>query len=73
MDSNFGLEAPYFTSDWWVSPMNFAPGVYPAGPAERALYIHDVTLRDGEQTPGVAFKSDERVRIAELLTISLTK
>lgn len=29
--------------------------------------IHDVTLRDGEQTPGITFLEDERVRIAEML------
>ena len=61
------LEAPFYTDRWWVSPMNFAPEAYPAGLRERALYVHDVTLRDGEQSPGVAFKADERVRIAEVL------
>lgn len=29
--------------------------------------IHDVTLRDGEQTPGVTFLEDERVEIAKAL------
>lgn len=33
---------------------------------EKAI-IHDVTLRDGEQAPGVTFLEDERVYIAELL------
>lgn len=61
------LAAPYFTDAWWVSPMNFAPEAYPPGLRERQLYIHDVTLRDGEQSPGVAFKEDERIRIAEAL------
>jgi 2-isopropylmalate synthase len=48
--------------------MNFAPEAFPAGLQDRRIYIHDVTLRDGEQSPGVAFKADERVRIAELLS-----
>ena len=61
------LTAPYFTDDWWVSPMNFAPEAYPPGLRDRQLYIHDVTLRDGEQSPGVAFKEDERIRIAVAL------
>ena len=30
--------------------------------------IHDVTLRDGEQTPGITFTEDERVYIGELLS-----
>ncbi len=61
------LAAPYFTEAWWVSPMNFAPEAYPARIQEHSIYIHDVTLRDGEQSPGVAFKEDERIRIAEAL------
>ena len=61
------LAAPYFTEEWWVSPMNFAPEAYPARIQEQSIYIHDVTLRDGEQSPGVAFKADERIRIAEAL------
>ena len=31
------------------------------------VVIHDVTLRDGEQTPGSVFLEDERVRIADAL------
>jgi isopropylmalate/homocitrate/citramalate synthase len=31
------------------------------------VIIHDVTLRDGDQTPGTAFLEDERVRIADEL------
>jgi methanogen homocitrate synthase len=29
--------------------------------------IHDATLRDGEQTPGVVFRKDDKVRIARML------
>lgn len=32
-----------------------------------SVIIHDVTLRDGDQTPGSAFLEDERVRIADAL------
>lgn len=35
--------------------------------ADRGLCIVDTTLRDGEQTPGVAFNKQEKVRIAKLL------
>jgi isopropylmalate/homocitrate/citramalate synthase len=66
-DITHGMTAPYFTESWWVSPMNFAPEAYPERLREQNVYIHDVTLRDGEQSPGVAFKKDERIRIAVAL------
>jgi 2-isopropylmalate synthase len=62
------LAPPFFSDAWWVSPMNFAPEAYPDGLRDQTIYIHDVTLRDGEQSPGVAFKEDERIRIAEALS-----
>ncbi len=55
--------APFFDDNRFVSPWNFEPGVHPAG-MSKSVYIHDVTLRDGEQTPGVVWKNDERIRIA---------
>ncbi|HPU62416.1 MAG TPA: homocitrate synthase [Bacillota bacterium] len=47
----------------WVSPMNFDPNVRPETTSKR-IYIHDVTLRDGEQTCGLHWTEDERVEIA---------
>lgn len=58
---------PYFNNDgWWVCPFNFIEEVRNDLKGKRVI-IHDVTLRDGEQTFGVAFSPDERVRIAEAL------
>lgn len=50
----------------WVSPMNFAPEVMPET-TSKSIYIHDVTLRDGEQTCGLNWSEDERVDIAVAL------
>ncbi|TFH37307.1 MAG: homocitrate synthase [Dehalococcoidia bacterium] len=52
---------------WWVSPLNFEPEVVKDFRNKKVL-IHDATLRDGEQTVGVAFSPEERVAIAEQLS-----
>lgn len=54
--------APYFDSQYWVSPINYEDQVKKNYPEK--VTIFDVTLRDGEQTPGVAWNEDERVRVA---------
>lgn len=49
---------------WWVSPYNFVPEVRQALDLPAKVEIHDATLRDGEQTPGVVFSIDDKIRIA---------
>ncbi len=53
---------PYYHQKYWVSPINYEPEINNLYPKEISIY--DVTLRDGEQTPGVAWNEDERVRVA---------
>ena len=60
----YELKAPYYVpGKVWTSPFNFDFGV----PMPEKATIYDVTLRDGDQTPGVVFREDERVRIAQAL------
>ena len=53
--------------EFWVSPLNFEDEVISDFRGKK-VQIHDVTLRDGEQTVGVAFSPEERVAIAEALS-----
>lgn len=55
----------YKSEKWWVSPFNFVSN-YPEAPKE--VEFHDVTLRDGEQTPGVVFNPSDKVEIARALS-----
>lgn len=62
------MEEKYFRSDgWWVSPYNFQPKVLQGFHIPEKVQIHDATLRDGEQTPGVVFRKEDKVRIARAL------
>tara|TARA_R110002110_G_scaffold333755_3_gene544767 strand:+ start:35947 stop:37197 length:1251 start_codon:yes stop_codon:yes gene_type:complete len=52
--------------EYWASPLNFM-GDNNMGLDGRSIRIHDVTLRDGEQTSNLAFSVSDRIRIAEAL------
>lgn len=52
---------------FWVSPYNFKEEVRKSLNLPTNVDIHDATLRDGEQTPGVVFSVDDKIAIASKL------
>jgi isopropylmalate/homocitrate/citramalate synthase len=54
-------------NEWWVSPYNWVPEVRNTYQLPKTVSIHDATLRDGEQTPGVVMSVAEKIEIAEKL------
>lgn len=50
-----------------TSPLNFDPRVRNTFNLPERVQLHDVTLRDGEQTPGVVFDRQSRLQIAGAL------
>src|SRR6267154_6598226 len=62
------MDDKYFReNEWWVSPYNYAPEVRKTYDLPARVSIHDATLRDGEQTPGVVMSVAEKIAIAEKL------
>jgi methanogen homocitrate synthase len=59
----------HFEQDrYWVSPYNFVPEVREGLNLPPRVQIHDATLRDGEQTPGVVMTKDDKIAIATKLS-----
>ena len=63
---DYPLEAPFYVENTvWTSRHNF--DLEDKSKRREHVTIHDVTLRDGDQTPGVVLLEEERVRIADAL------
>jgi isopropylmalate/homocitrate/citramalate synthase len=58
---------PWVGKDFWVSQFNFDPNVVSRFRFPDEVVFHDVTLRDGEQTPGIVLRTKEKVEIARKL------
>jgi len=58
---------PWNGENYWVSPFNFDAEVVSKFHFPKEVVFHDVTLRDGEQTPGVVLRYKEKVEIARKL------
>lgn len=63
---DYPLEKPYYEENHlWTSMYNWE--FEDKSKRKDFVTIHDVTLRDGDQTPGVVMLEDERVRIGDAL------
>ena len=62
-----GTEPWHVPGKWSTSKHNWAAEAKRNWSLLEHVVVHDVTLRDGEQTPGVVFRKAEKVRLAHEL------
>ncbi len=57
----------WLTDKYWVTEFNYFDEIRKQFSLPERVYIHDVTLREAEQTPHVVMKPDEKLAIYEAL------
>jgi 2-isopropylmalate synthase len=60
-------KGPWLTDKWWTTPHNYADEIRNQFTIPEKVYVNEMTLREAEQSPGVTFKRDEKIRIAQAL------
>ena len=67
-ESTMTNEKHFRENEWWVSLYNYVPEVQESFQLPARVSIHDATLRDGEQTPGIVYSISDKIAIAEKLS-----
>ena len=57
----------WFNEKWWISPLNYINEVWESFNLPERVYVIDSTIREGEETPGVYYTLDQKVKIVEKL------
>jgi len=57
----------WFNEKWWVSPLNYNEELRNSLDFPGRVYVRDSTIREGEETPGVYYTLDEKIKIVEKL------
>ncbi|MFW6176494.1 MAG: LeuA family protein [Thermoplasmatota archaeon] len=61
------LDRKVHSDKYWLSEYNWRDSVTENYNLPEKVDIHDATIREGQQTPGIVFREDEQVRIARAL------
>jgi len=61
------MSKKWLTDNWYVSQVNYWDEVTQDFNLPDKVIFHDATLRDGEQTPGLVFSIEDKIKIAKKL------
>lgn len=64
MSNEFKQGREWLTDRYWVTPYNCLTDMTRQFDLPKAVHIHDATLREAEQAPGIVLKPDEKIAIA---------
>ncbi|MFX1315170.1 MAG: LeuA family protein [Promethearchaeota archaeon] len=62
-----GENTKWFNEKWWVSPLNYFNDLRASLDLPKKVYVRDSTIREGEETPGVYYTLEQKIKIAEKL------
>ncbi len=65
MTDTKSISRPWINEESFISPWAYQARQEMSLPKEVTIY--DVTLRDGEQYPGLVFRKEDKIRLAEAL------
>jgi len=57
----------WFNDKWCVSPINYFDDLRANFQYPKRVFVRDSTIREGEETPGVYYTLDEKIKIVEKL------
>ncbi|KKL67115.1 hypothetical protein LCGC14_2138220, partial [marine sediment metagenome] len=60
-------ETNWFNDRWWVSPLNYDSKLRESLTIPKRVYVRDSTIREGEETPGVYYTLNQKIKIVEKL------
>ncbi|MCK4287094.1 MAG: hypothetical protein KAX18_12870, partial [Candidatus Lokiarchaeota archaeon] len=60
-------ESKWFNKKWWVSPFNYSEKILKSFILPGKVYVRDSTIREGEETPGIYYTLEQKIKIVEKL------
>lgn len=57
----------WFSDKWWISPLNYKKEIRDRFELPERVHVRDSTIREGEETPGVYYTLEQKIKIVEML------